>query len=68
MSNFLNTSTRPNQQEIWTAFVAREAPTNDDSYAAACEAAAKLIIGEGFGDICQEQRRAKCKNLFAFPQ
>lgn len=44
MSSFLNTSTRPNQQEIWTAFVAREAPTNDDSYAAACEAAARLMI------------------------
>ena len=44
MSSFLYNSPRPNQQEVWTAFVKREAPASSESCAAACEAAAKLII------------------------
>ena len=42
--NIIRTSARPDQQETWTAFVGRESTTSNHSYAAAYEAAAKLVI------------------------
>ena len=44
MSDFLHSSARPGQQEVWTACAATNVPTIDSSYAAALQAAAKLII------------------------
>ena len=43
-SSMLRTSARPDQQEIWAAFVGRELTNSNHKYAAGCEAAGKLII------------------------
>lgn len=43
MSSFVHTPVRPDQQEIWSLFVAREGPSSGNS-AEACETAATLMI------------------------